>query len=384
MFLRTLMPTEHTETPRVLVVEDKKDNIDLISYFLKPQNYAIEIAMTGEQAIELIANAPPDIVLLDIMLPGMSGLEVCERIKKNPQTRFIPVIMITALRELKDKIASLEAGADDFISKPFENVELLTRVKSLLRIKKYQDELERKNEELKKMDLFKDELTHLIVHDMKNPIFVIQGNLQMMGMGLSKNESSELTKYIARIERSTQNLLKMVLNLIDISKLESGAMKLNKELLVVNDIVKKCVKKVSASAENESKIIRMDLANNLPMTYLDNSIFEKVLDNLIAFAVSNISSNGTVEVNTQFSDNTVHFEIKDNGVQIPPKYHQAVFDKFSQVEIKNEGFRLGRGLGFTFSKLAVEAHQGKLYLDNEGNVGNRFVIDIPQKKSAIN
>jgi K+-sensing histidine kinase KdpD len=377
------MPSEATN-PKVLIVEDKQDSIDLISYFLKPQNYIIDVAMNGEEAIEKIVQSPPDIILLDIMLPRMSGFDVCERIKKNPKTRFIPVIMITALRELKDKIKSLEVGADDFISKPFENVELLTRVKSLLRIKKYHDELERKNEELKKMDQFKDELAHLIVHDMKNPIFVIQGNLQMMGMGLTQSESSVLLKYISRIERSTQNLLKMVLNLIDISKLEAGTMKLNKELIVVNDVVKKCVKKISDYPENESKKIQLDLSNNLPLTYLDNSLFEKVLDNLISFAVSNITPSGKVEISTSFNDNMVHCEIMDNGVQIPPKYQQTVFDKFSQVEIKNEGFRLGRGLGFTFSKLAVEAHDGTLYLDSAGSIGNKFIINIPQEIPSLN
>ena len=179
------MATEQAP-PKILIVEDKQDNIDLISYFLKPQNYEIQVAMDGETAIEMVTKSPPDIILLDIMLPKMNGFEVCERVKKDPRTRFIPVIMITALKELKDKIHSLEVGADDFITKPFENVELLTRVKSLLRIKKYHDELERKNKELLQMDQFKDELSHLIVHDMKNPIFVIQGNLQMMGMGLSE------------------------------------------------------------------------------------------------------------------------------------------------------------------------------------------------------
>ena len=134
--------------PRVLIVDDNKENIDLIAYFLKPQNYELITAMDGVEALEKVESEKPDIILLDIMLPKMDGFQVCERLKKNKETRFIPIIMITALKELKDKIRSLEVGADDFISKPFENVELLTRVKSLLRIKAYHDELEQKNQEL--------------------------------------------------------------------------------------------------------------------------------------------------------------------------------------------------------------------------------------------
>ena len=173
--------------PKVLIVDDDKENADLIAYFLKPQNYKIITAHDGVEALKLVEKEAPDIILLDIKLPKMDGFEVCERIKKKAPTQFIPIIMITALKDLKSKIRSLEAGADDFISKPFENIELLTRVKSLLRIKKYHDEVEQKNKELEeknkallRMAQFKEELSHLIVHDMKNPIFVIQGNLQML------------------------------------------------------------------------------------------------------------------------------------------------------------------------------------------------------------
>ncbi len=370
--------------PKILIVEDKQDNIDLISYFLKPQNYEIIVAMDGETAIEKIVNETPDIILLDIMLPKMSGFEVCERIKKDPVTRSIPVIMITALKELKDKIHSLEVGADDFITKPFENVELLTRVKSLLRIKKYHDDLEQKNKELLRMDQFKDELAHLIVHDMKNPIFVIQGNLQMMSMGLTDSASSVLKKYVDRIDRSTQNLLKMVLNLIDIAKIESGQMKLNKELIKINDVIERCVKKVCEYPENSTKKVNLSLSKDVPFTYADNSVFERVMENLITFAVSNINTEGEVNINTSFKDNVVNCEIKDDGIQIPPKYQHSVFEKYSQIEVKNEGYRVGRGLSFTYSKIAVEAHKGKLYLDNNASSGNKFILNFPKENPQNN
>lgn len=365
--------------PKILIVEDKQDNIDLISYFLKPQNYDIQVAMDGEAGLEKVTTCNPDIILLDIMLPKMNGFEVCERIKKNPATRFIPVIMITALKDLKDKIHSLEVGADDFITKPFENVELLTRVKSLLRIKKYHDELEQKNKALLRMDQFKDELAHLIVHDMKNPIFVIQGNLQMMGMGMNDSTAGVLKKYVDRIERSTQHLLRMVLNLIDISKIESGKMKLNREMIKVNETIEKCVQKIWDYPENKDKKVKLNLSKDVTLLSLDNSVFERVLDNIITFSSSNVNANGEVVINTNFENDEVKIEIMDDGIQIPAKYQHAVFEKFSQVEIKNEGYRVGRGLGFTYSKLAVEAHHGSIYLDNSATVGNKFIIHIPKK-----
>jgi len=371
--------------PKILIVDDNKENIDLIAYFLKPQNYQIFTAVDGVEALSQVEQVQPDIILLDIMLPKMDGFQVCERIKKNLETRFIPVIMITALKELKDKIRSLEVGADDFISKPFENVELLTRVKSLLRIKAYHDELELKNIELEEknkaltqMDQFKEELNHLIVHDMKNPLFVIQGNLQMMEMGLGDSASDVVKKYLGRIDRSTQNLLRMVLNLIDIFKIEGGSMELNKELLSVNDLLQTGYERILDYPENEKKQIKLSMAEKIPFIKLDSSVMERVFDNLLGFAVSNVAPDGLIEAKTYVTEQEIGFILHDHGTQIPIKYSDTMFDKFSQVEIKNEGFRLGRGMTLTFSKLAVEAHGGKLEVDSENKLGNRFLMSFPR------
>jgi len=369
---------------KVLIVEDNKENIDLLAYFLKPQNYQILTAYDGLEALECVERDQPDIILLDIMLPKMDGFQVCERIKKDRKTQFIPIIMITALKELKDKIRSLEVGADDFISKPFENVELLTRVKSLLRIKKYHDEIQNKNAELEqknktllRLDQFKEELNHHIVHDMKNPLFVIQGNLQMMAMAVEQNASPVLKKYIDRIDRSTQNLLRMVLNLIDISKIEDGKMELNQELVNMNDLVNKCINRFEDYPENEAKVFELSLSDGGSTLKVDSSVMERVFDNLISFAVANVPDDGKIEIGSKRRDNALEYFIHDYGQQIPMKYSDEMFNKFSQVEIKKEGFRVGRGLGLTFCKLAVEAHGGSLCIDPDNKVGNRFILNLP-------
>jgi len=241
---------------KILIVEDNQENIDLLEYFLRPHGYELIAVTDGLQALEAVKKEKPDIILLDIMLPKLDGFGVCERLKKDKKTQFIPIIMLTALKELKDKIKSLEVGADDFITKPFENVELLARVRSLLRLKEYHDrleqtnaELEKKNQSLVRMDQFKEELINLIVHDMKNPLFVIQGNLQMMKMSMADISTEFLNKYTSRIERSAQQLLRMVVNLLDISRLEEGTMVLKKDMVNFNEIISEIV--VGTSAGNK-------------------------------------------------------------------------------------------------------------------------------------
>lgn len=128
--------------PRVLIVDDNPTNVELMSVQLKPFNYNIFKAYNGEEALEQTKKALPDLILLDLMMPKMSGYEVCKILKANPATHLIPIVIVTALRELDDKIKAIELGADDFLIKPYNKVELVTRVKSLIRVKQLYDDLD--------------------------------------------------------------------------------------------------------------------------------------------------------------------------------------------------------------------------------------------------
>ncbi len=374
--------------PKILIVDDNQDNVDLIAYFLRPQNYDIRSASDGVEAINQVELDLPDLILLDIRLPRMDGFEVCEKLKKNDRTRFIPIIMITASQDVKHKIQSLEAGADDFISQPFENIELVARVKSLLRIKAYQDELNIKNKELEeknkllvRMDQFKEELSHLIVHDMKNPLFVIQGNLQMLSMTMNAPGFEKYKKYVNRIERSSENLLRMVTNLVDIAKIEDGSFKLSSELTNINDIIEKCKSKIQDYPEHEKKAIHYTPILKGGLMKADSSILERVFDNLFQFLLNNVEDQGLIEIKSIPVESGLMFELTDNGTPLPLKYTDQIFNKFSIKEIKNEGYRVGRGLGMTFCKLAVEAHHGWIRMNNTGGVpGNRIEMFLPINK----
>ena len=375
---------------KILIVEDNQENIDLLVYFLRPHGYEIIAVTDGVQALEAVQKENPDIILLDIMLPKLDGFGVCERLKKDKKTQFIPIIMLTALKELKDKIKSLEVGADDFLTKPFENVELLARVRSLIRLKEYHDRLEKtnaelakKNESLMRMDQFKEELINLIVHDMKNPLFVIQGNLQMMKMSMADLSTEFLNKYTSRIERSAQQLLRMVVNLLDISRLEEGTMVLKKDTVNFNDIISEIVDRLKEYPENKNKKILLNLDIDICQLVFDKSVIERVVENMITFSSNNVSDEGSVEIEThKLDDQEIQFSIQDNGTQIPAKYKEKIFEKFSQAEIKSEGYRVERALGLTFCKLAVEAHGGNMWLDPDIKVGNRFVLKLTSLETS--
>ncbi|MCI0658222.1 MAG: response regulator, partial [Acidobacteria bacterium] len=171
----------------ILVVDDDPRNIRLMESILKTSGYAVITAEDGEQALEAVARHRPDAVLLDVMMPGVSGFEVCKKLRSQYETRLLPIIMVTALNALEEKVQALETGADDFLSKPVNRMEMLAKLRSILRVKSLHDEveqtrlqLEAKNRELIQVEQLKEKLTQMVVHDLKNPLSGIVGNLQLL------------------------------------------------------------------------------------------------------------------------------------------------------------------------------------------------------------
>jgi putative two-component system response regulator len=175
------------KTPTILIVDDEEKNIKLIKGMLLSQNFQLVEALSGEEAFKFVRHHRPDIILLDVMMPGVSGFEVCRQLKQNEETKTIPIVMVTALREKEHRVKAMDAGADDFISKPVDQTELLIRVKSLLRIKSYHDELlnshqeiAAKNKKLLELEKIKEGLTHMIIHDLRNPLGAIVGFIDLI------------------------------------------------------------------------------------------------------------------------------------------------------------------------------------------------------------
>jgi CheY-like chemotaxis protein len=371
---------------KVLIVDDSKESVDLLQYFLKPAGFQILKASDGPAALDFVEKEMPDIILLDIMLPKLNGYEVCEKLKKNQNTFHIPIIMITVLKELKDKIRALEAGADDFISKPFDNVELITRVKSLLRIKFYYDEIIKRNKELEKQkeallreDLLKKELTNLIVHDMKNPLFVIQGNIQMMEMTPSA-ESSEV--YTQRIARSSRSLLRMILNLLDISRLEQQQVETEPVYTDLNSMVGDVVESFKNIPEHQSKSVHIKLREELTKIYVDKEIFERVLENCFNYIFQNTPEFMSINVETEQSENAqINLKINHDGKAIPDEFREKIFMKHAQPELKKAGYKPARGLGLIFCRMAMQAQNGNIYLDQAVKDQNCFILEIPVVKT---
>jgi K+-sensing histidine kinase KdpD len=213
---------------------------------------------------------------------------------------------------------------------------------------------------------------------MKNPLFVIQGNLQMMSMqkksGLNENDE----KYTKRIERSSRGLLRMILNLLDISRLEQKTIKLEPVPVDLQKLVKESIEYFSDIPDHSSKKLQLKIDDDIPEAYIDRDVFERILDNLFNYIFPNTPENQGILVRIEKSkDGFVLLKVFHEGQQIPKEFHQQIFRKFAQAELKKTGFKPARGLSLIFCKFALNAHGGDIQLNPNYTNGNCFELRIP-------
>ncbi len=373
------------EKKKILIVDDVPMNVKLLESILSIAGYETIPAYSGEEALRIIDESLPDLVLADVMMPVMDGFEMCRRIKENGKTRGIPVVMVTALNERKHKMEAMEAGADDFLGKPVDKIDLLVRVRAMLRIKSYQDELVKinkelleKNERLEKLQKIKEGLFQMIIHDIKNPLSAIMGNLELMGwMGKKVPEQfDEKIKICLNLCGDIEKLIESVLN---IYRMDQGKFDLHLEPSSLDNLVRDQTKKFAARALSKGITLKHRLDPAVPEIFMDRDIIRRVIGNLLDNAVRYTPPGGEIVLGTKRENQKVCCWVKDSGEGLLPEHYQKVFEMFEQVKLRKEGIKMGMsGLGLAFCKLAVEAHGWEIFVESEGlGKGCTFGFTIP-------
>ena len=207
----------------ILVVDDTLANLQLLAGLLKDRGYRVRVAPSGTLALQAVHAEPPDLILLDINMPELNGYEVCERLKADPQLAEIPVLFISALNETLDKVKAFGVGGVDYITKPFQFEEVEARVATHLELRRQKRELKESNERLRELERLRDNLVHMIVHDMRSPLMVISGHLELMAMEPLPAQAAQCAK---KALAATRTLIEMVSSMLDVSKMEAGQMQL--------------------------------------------------------------------------------------------------------------------------------------------------------------
>jgi two-component system sensor histidine kinase/response regulator len=364
---------------RVLIVDDNAANRELAVATLEDQALEVLAVESGARAIEAVVDWRPDCILLDIRMPDMDGFETCRRIRALPEGAHLPVLFLTAQRDIDTFDAALETGADDFLTKPVRPAELVLRVQTALKVRSVRSELreqydlvKHQRDALLRLQLQKERLSAFLVHDLKNPINSL--DLWAQQALRDPNLSERAARALMHIREETRTLTRMVLNLLDISRSEEGGLVPRRESVDLKALLDVVFDELNLkAAANEVKFEN----NAVPIRVLaDVDLLRRVFLNLVENAVRHSPSEGTVTGRVVQSGANVEISIRDEGVGIPEACRAQVFQPFVQLDNEHGSERVGRGLGLTFCRLAVEAHGGHVRVE-DGHPGAVFVVVLP-------
>jgi two-component system, sensor histidine kinase and response regulator len=365
-------------TPKILIVDDTPTNLQLLSEMFKGQGYEIRAALSGRLALQSIQNEPPDLIMLDITMPDISGYDVCSQVKADPALRDIPIIFVSGLQDNNNIVKAFSVGGVDYITKPFQVSEVLARVKTHLELRRQRQELQENNIQLKALEELRDNLVHMIIHDMRNPLWNTHGYLEMV-QGIKDAVLPPLVvEYIGEALDSTRQLMVMINSILDVSKMEAGMIPLRLSefdlAVMIQDIID------NAAILKKSRTLELEIAGPHTTVVGDPSLLARVIDNLLTNALTyTAETTGTIHFQIESDDHIIRVNIQDNGQGIPSEYHLKIFEKFFQVNSALSGQRHATGLGLTFCQLAVEAHGGRIGVQSEENQGSLFWFELPIK-----
>lgn len=370
-------------SPRVLVVDDNEQNRALALATLEQEDYEVILAKNGEEALALFASSTPDCVLLDVKMPGLDGPETCRRLRALDGGKQVPVVFLTASRDVDTFEAALGAGGDDFLTKPVAPTELVLRVQAALRMREldsanreFVELVRRQRDDLMRLQLQKERLTAFVVHDLKNPVATVDLLAQVLQRDKKLPPDARETAEAIRAEVTA--LMRLILNLLDISKSEEGTLTAALKPTALDALVHGVLDPLQVRAQAKD----VTLAAQVEALELetDPDLLRRVLENLLDNALRYAPKSTRITVSSRLHPGEVEIRVADQGPGVPAELRESIFDRFVQLEHKDrKAPRTGRGLGLTFCRLAVEAHRGRIYVE-DGNPGTVFCIRLPHER----
>jgi two-component system sensor histidine kinase/response regulator len=362
----------------ILVVDDSMQNLKLLGNMLKEWNYQIALAKNGHEALDIAPKINPSLILLDIMMPEIDGYNVCDELKKNTETKDIPVIFLTAKTSNEDIVKGFKAGGVDYITKPFNQDELMMRIQTHLELKAARDKIQKQAEELKETNATKDKMFSVISHDLRAPLGGMKSMMDIIFEDRANNReiSDKSLKSLKTAADQTYNLLE---NLLYWSRTQREKLDFNPEMINLYDLVVENIELMNTLANNKNITVENELPADLT-AFADNNMIKTIIRNLINNAIKFTKENGRVKISSETDKDMVHLHIKDTGIGIEKENLKKIQDQkqyFTTYGTKREkGSGLGLNLCFDFAK----RNKGDLKINSAYGEGSLFTLSLPISK----
>ena len=378
------------DAPLILIADDVPANVELLIDQLHTLGYRTVSAQDGPSAVAACFAHRPELVILDVSMPAgdlgvddrSTGFEVCRRIKRDARSARIPVIFVTALNDTTDRVKAIEAGGDDFLTKPHNRMVLGARVRSLLKLKAATDALEDSYRKLRELEKVRDDLMKMIVHDLKTPLTSIIATLEMLADGDLGSVNVPQQGALRDTENKAQELLRLIEDLLEVARIEETSIALDLEQLSPATLVGEIMHDWALRLQQERAVTTTEVAADAPTFLADRSLLKRVFGNLIQNSLVHSSQAVELRVYARTDPRGVLFTVADNGPGIPPQYHEVIFHKFESVKTPNVPRVRSSGLGLTFCRLVVEAHGGRIWVQSSEGAGSAFHILLPVRPPA--
>jgi two-component system, sensor histidine kinase and response regulator len=369
-----------TNTADILIVDDTTANLNVLSTMLSQRGYRVRAAINGDMALKSARKTPPDLILLDIQMPGMSGYEVCTQLKSDDRTSHIPIIFISALDAVSDKVKAFQVGGVDYISKPFQLEEVLARVQNQLTLYRQRQEIEMLREKdrlyFEELSRTKDHFVSMASHDLKNPLSVVMGYVSLLEDCPSVRDDPVASRYLERIMHGAENMLRLITDLLDLARIETG-LSLALAPMPLVPFLADCAANLELKAQEKQITLTYTPPEADFDVFIDESKIRQVITNLLSNALKYTSEGGRVELNAVKEQDHVHICIADTGLGIPDEDLPHIFDKFYRVRLEDHMAVEGTGLGLSIAKAIVEQHQGKIWAESKLGVGTTMHVALP-------
>lgn len=419
-----------TDVSRVLVVEDSATQAEELRLILQAGGFEVETVPSAEAALAYLETSDVDVVVSDIIMPGASGYDLCRRIKTDARWKSTPTLLLTSLTDPIDVIHALECGADSFLSKPCDPDHLIERVNNLLESRRLRvlargaggveilfegrrftipaekeqildllvstfedmvrknhelgaarDALAAKHEQLVRVEQQKEELSALVVHDLRSPA---AGILMAARSKLDSTATSEADRALwGLVYTSAEVINRMVMNLLDIAGSADGVFAARPTSVDVPALIGEVHRLMTPCADGLRHEIRVEVQPGIPRLRADRDLLRRVLQNLVENAVRHSPPGSPIDIEADASARVVRLRVRDRGPGIPIGLRERIFDKYVRVaaaapgEPHREGGSFGKGLGLAFCRIAVGAHRGRIWVEDNTPTGSLFVVEIP-------
>jgi two-component system sensor histidine kinase/response regulator len=391
-----MIPEDTPEAETILVVDDNPTNLSVLFDLLSHAGFKVLVAGDGESAIAQVQYVQPNLLLLDVMMPGIDGFETCRQLKQNKLTQNIPVIFMTALSEISDKVKGFSVGAVDYITKPIDREEVLARIKTHLTVQNLQKTLQTQNlalqNEIDERIAVESALRmflHAVSHDLRNPVTAMLMVLRhLLRRGHAEDPANDLGEYVSleestpvpksileKMEQSTERQLNLINSLLESHVNDVKGIVLHQEPRSLGQLVEGAISDLEPLiAENRAEIDN-SIASDLPLVSVDSTQLCRVWHNLISNALKHNPPNLHLKLDASPVPPMMLCSVADDGVGMTPEQSDRLFNLYAQGQRSPQS--LGLGLGLYLCRQIITAHGGAIGVESQPNAGSKFWFTIP-------